>query len=48
MPTDKPLLGHYLYQKFEMSPEEVEAHIRFVYRELDKIANNYCKKHMLL
>lgn len=48
MPTDKPLLGHYLYQKFEMSSEEVEAHIKFVNRELDKIANVYYKKHKKL
>ena len=47
MPTDKPLLGHYLYQKFEMSSEEVEAHMKFVNRELDKIAKSYCKNHKI-
>lgn len=48
MPTDKPLLGHYLYQKFEMSSEEVEVHSKFINIELNKIANTFYKKHKKL
>ena len=45
MPTDKILIGHYLYQKFKMSNEEAETHEAFVLRELDKMAHQYIKHH---
>lgn len=45
MPTDNVLIGHYLYNKFEMTDEEVKAHEAFVSRELDKMAKAYLKHH---
>lgn len=45
MPTEEhieePNLGHYLASKLEMSPEEVEAHYKFLQRELEKYEKEF-------
>lgn len=48
MPTDKSLIKDYLYQQYEMSPEEVERHEIFVERELARLEKEFWRKHKKL
>lgn len=44
MPTEEILIGQYLESKYEMSPEEYEAHKNFVLRKLEQLAKPYIGK----
>lgn len=41
MSTDRVLIGHYLDKEYAFAPEEVDAHTKFVNRELARLEKQY-------